>query len=284
MAKITHQESTPNDTKVQNSFPSPLSEIRILNVPSADSCPTSRSSFTKRESQRESFTASVVRNDDEEENDVRDVEDYQQRELFPSFRNHFLESESDLEATDENERENNTELTNEQRLIREQEESENLARQLMAQEAMESYRLSTHFLEENAAAYSPEDLAALQAALGEGDSLEDSINEDDETDEELSYEAMLRISERLGDVKQERWEMVATKEISKLPIVNYTDFLVNNFKAGDDFLCKCLICQCSYEEGEKLRKLPCNHYFHAECVDQWLQSKWKCPYCRQSII
>merc|ERR1712003_127887 len=91
-------------------------------------------------------------------------------------------------------------------------------------------------------------------------------------------ERMSRLTERLGDARQERWESVSMREIQKLPKIIYNDSLLNKAKAGDDLLSQCLICQCSYVAGESLRKLPCNHYFHTECVDQWLRSKDVCPY------
>jgi len=116
--------------------------------------------------------------------------------------------------------------------------------------------------------------------------LRNSTNLEDEfgTATELSYEAMVRLTERLGDVRQERWESVSMREIRKLPIITYNDLLLNKAKAGDDSLSQCLICQCSYVEGESLRKLPCNHYFHTECVYQWLHSKDIRPYCQQSTL
>ena len=51
----------------------------------------------------------------------------------------------------------------------------------------------------------------------------------------------------------------------------------------NDSYCKCLICQCPYEEGEILTHLPCNHVFHKECVEEWLTKKDVCPYCRVCI-
>jgi len=44
----------------------------------------------------------------------------------------------------------------------------------------------------------------------------------------------------------------------------------------------CTICMENFKIGEKLRTLPCFHYFCAECVDPWLQRKDECPVCRVS--
>jgi hypothetical protein len=157
-----------------------------------------------------------------------------------------------------------------------EDESIALARTLMAEEAMESYAMSAEILRYNSAQYSQEDLQALQAA----------IDEDEEEGEDQGgeqYEMLLRLGEANGDVKQERWNMVAQDHISNLPTYTFADKDVKTLDANDS-KCKCLVCQFSYEEGETLRKLPCGHCFHAECVDQWLKDKDCCAYCRQPIV
>lgn len=51
----------------------------------------------------------------------------------------------------------------------------------------------------------------------------------------------------------------------------------------DNHLEKCTICLSEFEEGEDVRRLPCMHLFHIECVDQWLSTNKKCPICRVDI-
>ncbi|CAG5136772.1 unnamed protein product [Candidula unifasciata] len=46
---------------------------------------------------------------------------------------------------------------------------------------------------------------------------------------------------------------------------------------------KCTICLSEFETGEDVRRLPCMHLFHSECVDQWLSTNKKCPICRVDI-
>ncbi|ESP01849.1 hypothetical protein LOTGIDRAFT_138976, partial [Lottia gigantea] len=52
---------------------------------------------------------------------------------------------------------------------------------------------------------------------------------------------------------------------------------------NDDQLEKCTICLSEFEDGEDVRRLPCMHLFHIECVDQWLCTNKKCPICRVDI-
>ena len=54
--------------------------------------------------------------------------------------------------------------------------------------------------------------------------------------------------------------------------------------ADDPYEC-CAICLEDYEEGDQLRILPCNHAFHAKCVDPWLlKNKRNCPVCKRKIF
>jgi hypothetical protein len=46
----------------------------------------------------------------------------------------------------------------------------------------------------------------------------------------------------------------------------------------------CSICLESFTEGDKLICLPCQHRFHAACLDPWLRACGDCPYCRSGIL
>ncbi|KAI3792614.1 hypothetical protein L2E82_06497 [Cichorium intybus] len=45
----------------------------------------------------------------------------------------------------------------------------------------------------------------------------------------------------------------------------------------------CAICLSDYKLKESLRTIPeCNHYFHSECIDEWLKLNATCPVCRNT--
>jgi len=46
---------------------------------------------------------------------------------------------------------------------------------------------------------------------------------------------------------------------------------------------RCVICVDEMCKGEQATVLPCNHFFHGECVTPWLKQHNTCPVCRRSV-
>jgi hypothetical protein len=46
----------------------------------------------------------------------------------------------------------------------------------------------------------------------------------------------------------------------------------------------CSICQGNYVNGTIIRKIiHCNHFYHQNCLDEWLENNTKCPECQYDI-
>ena len=107
---------------------------------------------------------------------------------------------------------------------------------------------------------------------------------------------LLDLGERIGSVKRG----LSRDEISRFP-VRAAKVTSEEGKAGE-----CSVCYCSYEDGDKLRQLPCFHEFHVDCIDRWIKvsttnslndlklhvttSRWflfqekaSCPICRVDL-
>ncbi|XP_019165147.1 PREDICTED: RING-H2 finger protein ATL16-like [Ipomoea nil] len=53
---------------------------------------------------------------------------------------------------------------------------------------------------------------------------------------------------------------------------------------GERSFRQCVVCLSEFQALETLRVLPkCNHAFHSDCIDIWLQNNASCPLCRTSI-
>jgi hypothetical protein len=79
------------------------------------------------------------------------------------------------------------------------------------------------------------------------------------------------------DIMSEPQQQPAPKEItSKFPI-NKVDNIDNlNYR-------QCSICLEDYQVGDDIKQLPCNHYFHVSCLENWFNVGNFCPICKYKI-
>uniref|UniRef100_A0A8C3YGL3 RING-type domain-containing protein n=1 Tax=Catagonus wagneri TaxID=51154 RepID=A0A8C3YGL3_9CETA len=44
---------------------------------------------------------------------------------------------------------------------------------------------------------------------------------------------------------------------------------------------ECAICMLDFVCGDPIRSLPCKHFYHLGCIDEWLIRSFTCPCCRR---
>ncbi|MBN3326118.1 RNF38 ligase, partial [Atractosteus spatula] len=101
----------------------------------------------------------------------------------------------------------------------------------------------------------------VQPTVGPAISLELDVD-DGEVENYEARLALLNLAERLGEAKP-RGLMKA--DIEQLPSYRFNP---NNHQSEQTL---CVVCMCDFESRQLLRVLPCNHEFHAKCVDKWLK-------------
>ncbi|XP_075488121.1 E3 ubiquitin-protein ligase ATL31-like [Primulina tabacum] len=70
--------------------------------------------------------------------------------------------------------------------------------------------------------------------------------------------------------------------LETFPTFSYSE--VKDHKIGKGAL-ECAVCLNEFEEKETLRLIPkCDHVFHTECIDTWLESHVTCPVCRANLV
>ncbi|XP_028399074.1 E3 ubiquitin-protein ligase RNF126-B-like [Dendronephthya gigantea] len=65
-------------------------------------------------------------------------------------------------------------------------------------------------------------------------------------------------------------------QIESLPTVKIT-------KEDVDVSLECPVCKEVFSLDEEVKKLPCKHYFHEDCITPWLKKHDSCPICRLSL-
>ncbi|XP_041472983.1 uncharacterized protein LOC121422150 isoform X2 [Lytechinus variegatus] len=92
------------------------------------------------------------------------------------------------------------------------------------------------------------------------------------------YDALLQLAENLGPAVDKRLNQAS---IDRLPTFKFA----KDQHSGSQEENSCPICMDDYEEGAELRRLPCFHGYHKNCIDMWLKKNQDpvCPICRVEV-
>lgn len=87
---------------------------------------------------------------------------------------------------------------------------------------------------------------------------------------------MVLVAKYWRDRRRRRRHRLPRSQLKKLPI--------RKFKKGEGNDV-CAICLDEFEEGDKVRVLPCHHQYHCKCIDPWLlNNRRQCPVCKRKVI
>ncbi|CAO1405442.1 unnamed protein product, partial [Diamesa tonsa] len=88
---------------------------------------------------------------------------------------------------------------------------------------------------------------------------------------------------RFVRVIEERGNRGATQETIEINTLPHKYKKLRRASETDEDSEKCTICLSQFELDNDVRRLPCMHLFHRDCVDQWLVTSKHCPICRVDI-
>ncbi|KIM24887.1 hypothetical protein M408DRAFT_331556 [Serendipita vermifera MAFF 305830] len=124
---------------------------------------------------------------------------------------------------------------------------------------------------------------ALRAvSVGRMRAMGDYVLDDDFDD---SYESLLALGQLVGPVKRG----CSDDTLGGLPHGTYAEFSAGSAEtAGDNKVLgdnnSCAICLEDYTPTDMCTKLPrCLHFYHKDCVKEWLKTAKTCPVCRENV-
>ncbi|PRW57669.1 3-ketoacyl- thiolase peroxisomal [Chlorella sorokiniana] len=102
-------------------------------------------------------------------------------------------------------------------------------------------------------------------------------SEDEVDPDDLSYEELTALGEAVGTVSKG----IPAEDIDALPQQAYHE-VAGTTAGGEE---QCPICRMEFEPEDAVRVLPlCRHYFHPDCVAQWLSINKVCCICNREVL
>ncbi|ERN14012.1 hypothetical protein AMTRI_Chr01g111210 [Amborella trichopoda] len=103
--------------------------------------------------------------------------------------------------------------------------------------------------------------------------------------DDMSYEELLALEERIGDVNTGLSEESISKCLKMRIFNSFTQvFTAHKPETVAQEYETCIICQEEYREKDEVGTLECGHDYHADCIKHWLMLKNVCPICKSHAM
>lgn len=103
--------------------------------------------------------------------------------------------------------------------------------------------------------------------------------------DDMSYEELLALSERIGTVSTGLSEEdIACHLNTRINSSTAATINLEELPSTDQNNDSCIICQDEYEDNDRLGILECGHEYHVDCLKKWLLVKNICPICKSSAL
>ncbi|WOK92624.1 putative E3 ubiquitin-protein ligase HIP1 [Canna indica] len=123
----------------------------------------------------------------------------------------------------------------------------------------------------------PDSAIFEQSVLAGGGNFQDRYRDMRLDVDNMSYEELLALGERIGSVNTGLSEEKILNSLQQRTYVSITS-------EPSDEVEPCCICREEYAEGDELGRLDCGHNFHTACIKQWLRIKNLCPICKTTAL
>lgn len=96
--------------------------------------------------------------------------------------------------------------------------------------------------------------------------------------DDMSYEELLALEDRIGNVKIGLSEDHLSLCLTKTKYCSSTPALKDQFESS------CPICLEEYKDKDNIGMMKCLHAFHVTCIKDWLRIKNACPICKSPAL
>lgn len=101
----------------------------------------------------------------------------------------------------------------------------------------------------------------------------------------MSYEELLALSERIGNVKTGLSEDDITAHLkTRVYRSSMASIDLEELPCSEEINDSCVICQDEYEDNDIIGSLNCGHEYHVKCLKKWLPVKNTCPICKSTAL